>query len=386
VGALVPLVFGVVDALWKDRRVALLASTLVAVSPWWQFAGASGHGSVPTAVFTAAAWWCALIFLKSNVGLHGSAAMAFTSVVFLLRSFDGAVLAVGIGLCWVVHFARAKKWPPRTLAFGLLIGLAIASVQLYANWRATGSAVRPAYDLWMARDWPQGIVFGFGKGAWGVEQTASSASVKTLIASTRVAQWLVGGLLLSVLALFALTRREHLLAVVPMAAWALAFGLGYLLFVFPSVHDFGSVYHLPLLPLGAGLLAAGGVTLHRLTRQALPVLVGGMLVALLTFVGFQLDRVAFVADAIRRPLDVAAAVHAQTGQKLVVLWGSMQRPGKPSSWVFKAPPLSPRADEAVLWAWGARESLDPVRRAFPDRLVLRLEWTSEGEVRLVPVP
>jgi hypothetical protein len=171
-----------------------------------------------------------------------------------------------------------------------------------------------------------------------------------------------------------------------MAAWALAFGLGYLLFVFPSVHDFGSVYHLPLLPLGAGLLAAGGVTLHRLTRQALPVLVGGMLVALLTFVGFQLDRVAFVADAIRRPLDVAAAVHAQTGQKLVVLWGSMQRPGKPSSWVFKAPPLSPRADEAVLWAWGARESLDPVRRAFPDRLVLRLEWTSEGEVRLVPVP
>lgn len=388
VGVLVLLTYRLSVLMWGQPRVALLAAAMVALSPWWLFAAASRHGSVPTAVFTAGGLVCAMEWSRSRRVGWAVGAGVLVAAVFTTRSFDGTVLLGAVGAWWLWGVLRAKEWSRvGTLVLAGVVFTAGISFQLYVNWRSTGSMLKPTYALWVERDWPDAILFGFGKGTWNFEQTPGSALLKTLLMTMRLAQWFGGNLAAFGLVVAGLVVAPRTPLVKVAWLWGGTFVAGYFLFVFPSVHDFGTVYHLPLLPLLAGFAAVGAHHLVTTRRLATSAVAAVWLVGAVTFVPVQVDRLRFVAQRTLAPLELAEEAAERLGADVVVLWKTLHPTDgqKVQSWVYKAPPLSPRQDERVLWASDLPGAASRVAELFPSRKVLRLVWDAEGVPHVEPV-
>ena len=174
----------------------------------------------------------------------------------------------------------------------------------------------------------------------------------------------------------------------PMRAVWLYAGLmlcGYGLFLFPSVHDFGSVYHLALLPLLGIAAAASARWLGRRLGglRVLALVLAAGLVSVPTFWAVEARRLHALANGILAPLELADREASRVGRPIIVLWRSMQ--GEPlNSWVFMPTPLSPLRTERVIWARDEGREQE-LAAAFPGRPLLRLEWNDALQPTLEPV-
>src|SRR5690606_38824289 len=154
---------------------------------------------------------------------------------------------------------------------------------------------------------------------WGVVQTPGSALAKTVTAALRVSLWFAGSPLLFLMAAPALVL-DRARPLYPAFGFCGLLILGYGLYMFPSVQDIGSVYHLPLLPtLSLSLVLVARWLSERWSAQGVGRLyVSSLLVAGIAFWWPTAERIRWVADAIWLGHEAAHEEAERRGQKLIV--------------------------------------------------------------------
>jgi 4-amino-4-deoxy-L-arabinose transferase-like glycosyltransferase len=380
----VGLTWRLAQIIFADPRTSLLAALLVAISPWMIGVAATHHNAVPSCFFALVALVAALEHAAKASAPRALAAGASLGLAFLIRPLDGLMIGLVVAAIWLVALRRSAA-PARAIGLivaGLCAALAVASTQLISNALITGSPLRTPYALWISQDTPGASLFGFGTSVWGQVQTLGSAATKTGAALVRVGEWQLGSLLSLPLLFWAALDARLRRTGWPLWLFIALLGLGYALYMFPSVQDFGSLYHLPLLPSMAVLCAAALVRLAArvgASRVAAWVF-ATVLVAGITFWSTQAVRIHLVAQRISRPLEIAQ--QAAVERPLLVLWTSIQGPGR-SSWVFNAPLPSPALDEPVIWAEDKPALYAALAQRFPNRRLMRLVW--KGVPTLEPI-
>lgn len=376
------------ERLFGSGRLGILASALCALSPMLLFMGATRHNVVPaTCCLLIAVWGACELGVKAPRWRALVAGMA-VGATWLFRPDDGLIATGVVGMLWA-HAFLTRPIERKALVQQALIGAvalaALIFVQLSAYAAITGSPLVTPYYLWVAQQHPLGTkLFGFGFGPWDIRQSISSSISKTLMAWVRIDGWILGWpfSLAGVAAALSLptVRRAGVPLLLTMALILLLCWL----FIAPSVHDFGSSYHLVAVPfvtsLTAGTLGALG---SRWSAERIgPWVVASLCVALLTFWPVQAQRLHFVAQNILAPVE--AAERTEPEKQILVLWKNLQGPGPSTSWVY-FPPLSTHlADERVVWAKDNPALYPELVRNFPDREVYRLDFGGPMRPRLVP--
>ncbi|MDF1565389.1 MAG: glycosyltransferase family 39 protein [Deltaproteobacteria bacterium] len=390
VGGIVLLTWRLALRLLEEPRLALLAAALVALSPWLLGVAATKHNAVPSTFFVLLSLWMALEARERPALWRALLTGLAIGISYLVRPLDGLVVGVTVAAVWIAAFRALGGGERLAFALRTLAALgatgAAASVQLLANLRTTGSLLETAYPRWVAQGMPGAPLFGFGKTIWNLEQTPLSALTKTLTALLRIELWASGWPLLLVVVAIGLAHRPFRRRGWPLWLFSGLLFLGYFLYIFPSVQDLGTLYHLPAWPALALAVAVGLERLaarfgrERVAAHAL----AATLCALATFWVVQAVRLHGLAGDITRPVALAEeAAAAAPGGKILLLWSDVR--GGRRSWVTRPPLPSPRMDEPVLWVRDRPELHAELAARYPERLPLRLVWKARGQPALVPV-
>jgi hypothetical protein len=233
----------------------------------------------------------------------------------------------------------------------------------------------------------------------GREHSPELGALQTVSALVRVNSWAFGWPVSVILAASSAflhhrsTAQARFRSVVLLMLFALsAVQLGFYFFLaFGSVHDFGSAYHVWHVPWLALMLCFAIRSLMD-PRDAEPLEAGALrgrralqFASALTLVGlgmfwpYQVERWRATADVVLAPVQAAEA--AAHGKKAIVMWRSI-KPRGALNWVYGPPSSFPESQ--LWWAKEGTTTAAVLRRLYPDRLLLRLDFVG-SQARVLPV-
>lgn len=354
-----------------DRPTGLLAAWLLATSPMLLGLSATYHTAVPACLLSILAVRAAIAMADAPTVLRGLALGAAGAGLLHTRPFEAFLLGTCIGLWWLTRW-RAPRWSQATLGALLTGGLGIAMLALL-NKATTGSIALSPYGLLEAKIGP---FFGFGQEMmWGRPNTPALGLLRTVSSLLRVDLWMFGlpGSLAALIGIGIASPARRVVAwLTGLAMFQL---LAYFPFAFGSVHDFGSAYHLWMLPWLAIGLATGISAMPWLRQRAAAGAIGAIVASLVLFWPVQIERWLIIADLILAPVEAAAEI-AQDGP-IVVLYTSMRAEPR-RTWVRSGP--VPLPDAPVWWVRETPVSTDLAPQVFDDRRIFRLRFDGDRPV------
>ena len=370
--AWVATTYGLARELLTDRRTALLAAGVVALSPLTLIHG----GLYLSYVFTAALLTGAAACLVRGVRLGSRRALTGAGALFgaalLTRPLDVALVALPCGVYGLIRLRRQPRAAARR-ALWVAVGVApFVLVLLAYNARVTGSPVQAP----LSAGGPLVNKLGFGQRQMVPDHPPLTYGVHTavhalLLGLRTLPGFLFGGVLIvGLAALGALPRRQRLERLL-LVALALAFPAGYffwftsLLAATHAVNGIGPHYYVPSLGFLAILAASGLLALAHRWR---PALVVGLVAAVPVTAWAIPDKITvrhFVNDDYRR---VQALIPAQLATPAVVLVaGTTYVPG---AYPFLNNPPDLRARVIYAADLGVRDNR--IAERAPGRRVYRL--------------
>lgn len=261
-------VHGMAQAWWRDRRAAIWATGLVALSPLFVLHSALLLTYVATTALVAGFAWAALAAVdRRGSGWRAAVAGLLLGGALLIRPLDAALAALPIGAL-VVHRARRGGVAWRRLSgltgVGLLAAVPALAVTAWYNARTTGSPTRFPN---MAAD--ELNRFGFGvrrlvEGEPVIEYRLSHALGALRRNLWAVPSWALGGPLLLLAAAWGALRRGCTAERLALVGLAVAFPLVYLfwwatrLSALDVTNGIGPHYYFPTF-LALALLGARGI-------------------------------------------------------------------------------------------------------------------------------
>jgi hypothetical protein len=379
-GATVLVVYALLREL-TSRRLARVGIALVAVSPWFGFLNMSFMTHPLTLLAASAAALGVARSRRTGSVLACAVSGLALGVVTLVRPFDGALVAVLLGL-WSIGLGGARLRVPAIAA--LVVATAIGALATLPYNRAlTGDAARFPIQRYVDVVYGPGkndMGFGPDKGlGWGgldpwpghsLGEALVTAQFNLFSVGAELFGWCIGSLVLVWVWLVAAKWRATDRA---MAVFTLAVVAGSLLYWFNGGPDFGARYwHLILVPMVWATLRG----LRELeARVGAPArvrfgVVLATLVALTTWIPWRaLDKYWGYRGMRGTSRDVVAA--AELGRELVIVQGE-RHPDyaalawlNPTSWDADAPVYAwardPKTVAELLSAFASR----PVRIARP---------------------
>lgn len=357
------LVYLIARRLDWDRRTAVLAACLTAISPFYYLVSSSLL-SHTTASFALALFFVALLTARKHAGTPLGALAAFAAGVALGLAFNvrpltavGYSLPFGVLLLFDLLRRRAGTIPLVSVAaggFALMLG-----ATLWYNQTITGNALVFPFTYYNADE-------AMGFGVYG--HTPVMALNNLAVSFVRLNSFLFGfpvSLMFAAIPFaFKLGDGDRLLAGI---VGSLSFA--YLFYWAPGVSDLGPVYYYEMLVPLVLLSGRGILLLHRWVAPRFPqraeyvpaFMVVSTVIALLTFIPERMVHVRKLTDQVREPyeaLEAAGISHA------LVLVRSLPNKG----WVFGYRHPDPSLNEdVILCDFADRTSNLGVIDAFPDR-------------------
>jgi hypothetical protein len=297
-------------------KQAMLAAAFVAISPWvWCTDGT-------LMAFGGAAACVALLLAgvaRASKGSALAAALAGAAVGALvtIRYFEGAILAVAVGI-WVVYLWVSKspsRWPFRFALFFVATAALGGIAALAFNHALTGSFWKTGYALES-----NPVRLGFVRSFTGAyKHTFPRGVTNDLTNLMRIDSWLLGLPGALVLIAVGLIRKGNAFDVLLRIAFALFFA-AYVVVPGPGTWDVGPTYMFLMLPVFVSLAVRGAQAIRvtageraRLVDWSLAVYVA---LGVITVTPLRLYRVEDVASAIQSPWDAVASSDA-TGALIV---------------------------------------------------------------------
>jgi hypothetical protein len=367
-------VYGLANALWRDRRTALWAAGLVAASPMLILHSGLFLTYVATLAALASAAWAALVAVSRSSAWHMALAGLALGAALLIRPLDALVFALPLGAL-VVHRVRAAgvEWTRFAVWAGVACVATLPALVAtgWYNARTTGS---PTQFPNMAAD-PLNK-FGFGVRRLVEDEPVIEYHLTHALGALRrnlwaIPSWTLGGPLLLLLAGWGVTRRGAGVERAVVLAIGVAFPVVYFfwwatrLSAMGATNGIGPHYYVPTF-LAIGLLAARGVV-DLLDRTRLPALAVGAALVLVT--GWSLpDKLRMQRDVTDFHRAADAALPADLDNAVVVI--EYGRPYLLSRLPFLI--TDPDLDDDVIYAIDRGPWNTGLARMFPGRAVYRL--------------
>ena len=367
-------------------RAAVVAGVLVATSPMLIGIGATLHTAVPvTAIVVVGAWLAHRAATRSGSGWEGA---GWTFGFGLLAGFavhvrpiEGALL-VGLGSLYVLWASERSVGALGRRVLLLFLGGLPAMVALAAYQHAvTGHPLSHPYVL---LEGAFGEFYGFdaesnfSPDGHGARQAVTSAFSSWMHLSC----WLFGGpvAFLALRHLGVAELRRYSVVLVFLAGHTVAYTLAH----FGSILDFGSYYHLAVLPplallVGVGATAGGasrGAERESRESEESGRLLIAVTLAYLTFVPTEVWRLAEVSDGVRAPEEfVAENVEGPAVVMLITGYAVTQR----NTDAVYYPPLAHSVDDDVIWLVPPNnEAIAEIMAAYPERHAYVLGFWPQG--------
>jgi hypothetical protein len=376
------------ERLTQRRSLGLAAAWLVVASPGLIGLAATYHTAVLGCLLSLLSVRAFLWLRDRPSFVRGALLGLSTGATFLTRGLEGTLLVLICGFGIVLQLTR---FDGRRLRLGVapggtllallgysFSGLLALAVYVAVNRATTGEWLRHTYAVWETQ---YGGIMGFGTGMmWGRIHTPLMGLAQTATSLARMNIWLFGwpvSLALPLLALLKPFRERAVLLLLLLSALQL---VGYVLLPFGSVHDFGSAYHVWHVPWIACVAVLLAKNARALAPSATRFYVALSIVGLLGFWPSQLVKWRAQSEDILAP--VRAVEAASQGEKVVVLYGVYQSPGR-ASWV-NCPP-APGPENKALWMSDVLGADQIARNVLPGRKLLRFSWENNvPTVRAVP--
>ena len=363
---------------WRlyDRRTAVLAAALLAVSPWYLFLGMSFMTHLASFVFAAGAADSLLRWRDSRRIGWLALAGALVGAVGLVRPLEAVAVGGVLGLA-VLWLARNERLVPLALGLG---AIAVSSLVLPYNAHFTGSATRfPIMTYTEALYGPNANALGFGPDrglGWsgldpfpghGARDVVVNTLLNTHAIDVELFGWATGAWFL--LVVLAGLRRPDSRDLWVFGALMAPIAL-HAFYWFSGGPDFGARYwFLTLLPLT--LVAARGLARERGGGHARALVAAAALTiaACATFIPW---RAADKYDGYRGMRPWVRSIAADPGMRdALVLVGGRRHPHFASAAAFN--PIDLEGDGPVF-AWDRDPSTrDSLLAAYPDRTVWVLD-------------
>jgi hypothetical protein len=370
------------------RGVALLASVLLCLSPFFVFSSGSLAAELSSGLFLLVAANAAIRVDGPRPALMSVTLGLALGAAYVTRPYTA--LAVGVPLAaWVAWrwFRRlAPGWVP---VVALLCAAPFAALYLGVNDAQTGSPWLTAYKI----NFPEMFRLGFGQDIYGVIHTPALALAVAGLTLLELNAWTLGWAVSLLPVACAVTLERPPGAAILLAAIPACMLVAYMPVPAAGVHDTGPLYYLEVLPMLV-ILAARGLQLLSGTiearfgaasRERLAWLaVASTLVGCLVFGGQQAlvlrNLAAFNAAPYR------AAEQVIDGRALVFVDNPQTTP--PSSWVLGVRPPGPDLSDRIIYGNVAAHdrALDVMRWASDRRGYYLSRDRRTGDVSIIPLP
>jgi hypothetical protein len=353
-------------------RAAVVAALAAATSPFLLLTCATMHNASTSTACCALFLWAGVRF-ERHLQLRDAvlAGIALGAAIHI-RILDALCYGGPFALYALARLATGPARARRSCGYAALGACALFGLALYlaANAHLTGDWRRTPYDVFNQR-WPNGRMFGFGRGAMPAFTNPPQVAWSRLVVQvTRGSLWMFGWPVGLLPALAASPRR----VASALVAFPVAVVSGYFLYFANSVHDTGPVYYLCALPALAALVAAGweaiGAALSRSLQAA--ALAGLVASNLVLFLPRELGFARAVARSIRRPKLAAARAGLHHA---IVMAHSMYVRTSIQSWVFYPPiPGEHLEDDDVVWLGELGARTPELQATYPGWGIYRLRW------------
>jgi hypothetical protein len=257
-----------VSELTTDRRATVLAGALVATSPLAILTGATLNNANVSAACCAVTLF-GLARLYRGADRSATIALGLSTAVGLHnRVLDHAAILVAAALVLAVATAGARIAMARRLLPAVLIALPLLALHPLFNHLVSGSFRHSGY--WLQDRVQNWTMLGFGTGAGGFPQDASTACAKTIANGARMLLYTAGGpLVFAPVAILAL--RGERLGLLRAAGWVTAvYYAAYFFYASASTQTTGPVYFDALVPVLVSAVAVATVRTHDLFAAAEP--------------------------------------------------------------------------------------------------------------------
>ncbi len=148
-----------------DGWTGLLAAALGALSPFFLFMSGSMMAHATTLAFVLAGTWFLLKGLEDDRLALMLASGVCVGIAFLIRPWTAIVIAVGLGIVFILKAPRLGLRRTAVLAAGAVIGsIPLVLIYLAYNWALTGHPLQTTQQLWWDFD---RLGFGPDNGPYG---------------------------------------------------------------------------------------------------------------------------------------------------------------------------------------------------------------------------
>lgn len=369
------LVFGIARRT-LGNRVAVIAASLLTVSPFFVFLSATHLSQTTSTLFLSVFTYAALrLQVEPQAIRHWAIAAGALSMAFVTRPQIAVLLSAPFIVQIVIQLVRrrlAPGWGPPAIA-GLILSIG-ATTFLWVNHGLTGNVLHTSYHAYWESTRPfharTDLLYPFRE----VSQNLLQLNF-----------WLLGWpLSLAFLPFFRRTQATSMLAAGVATTFA---GLGIL--GVPTVTAVGPVYYAETIPALIVLTASGierAVILIRETLQrdslrnalvAAPI--AGTLASLLAFVPFQAASLRLMADVTQAPYDLVAS--RGLNNALIFVRSLPAFSVAPGSWAYYHRNNHPDLTDPVLFVrdLGPERDKDLIR-FLPDRTPFLMEMVNRDLV------
>ena len=376
------LLYGIAKELYHDRKVALLALCLGAVSPFFFMVSSSRLSHTTTAFFLALFMYLFLYVRRTEkTGLKFllsllaglSLGYAFNTRQMTAFGFVLPFIVVGVYDCW--------KMRSKALASGMLCGagfMIIFALTLWYNALITNNPLQFPFHYYAPTE-----AIGFG-----INGYTPVFGLRNLIVNFFHLNGALFGFPLSLMFVFFMLFIKKDFG--DRLAFGIIAGIGgmYFLYYSPGVSDLGPVYFYEMLIPLLILSARGIAVLHDMLKErfansenVVPVfLMLSVFAALGTYVPEKIIHINRLATAIRAPYEL---VQSSGIHHAVVMIEQLPNKG----WVFGYRSPSPLfTDDIVYCLFADPASNKAMMKYFQERDFYALRMTDKGNFRLIPIP
>ncbi len=311
----------------------------------------------------------------------GVAALLFGLAV-LIRPFSACAVGLPLIGLLIVRWRRCGR-PWRAVVAFAGGGLAMLMLQLWLNWRMNGNPFFSGYVIyWFPRTgWRS--PFGFGSFPWGMVHTPALGLANLWHNMVRLNAWLLGWPVSLVLVFLGVRWTWRRFETRWLTLAALFSPLAYVAYFWPGVADVGPVL---LSETMVALLVLAGVGIGRAPVRWRTVAAGwaaaSVVLAGATFHRAEVAPLRATAANARAPFEAARA--ASGTERAAVLVPDDLGPFPLRSWFVGRPQPWPDLRDRVLFLRDVPGAETAAPEAFPNRRVVRLEWSPETGFRLIP--